>query len=200
MSTKPWMVVSKNKHANGFIQIAYFFSRTTESSPKVLSMNTVQHTFLSVQFSTVQKIEINFFLWLKSHFFHNIFFSSYSSKFTPFFLSQTIFHAKKTEWCFIQIKICLLREFHEWNRWAFREIAAGWTVRIPICIWTDGIDAINKFADTFPYPLQQNRRLFGVFVPESVSVADFRVFVHSDETVRLSVELVSVVCVFRHAM
>lgn len=34
MSTKPWMVVSKNKHANGFIQIAYFFSRTTESSPK----------------------------------------------------------------------------------------------------------------------------------------------------------------------
>lgn len=105
MSTKPWMVVSKNKHANGFIQIAYFFSRTTESSPKVLSMNTVQHTFLSVQFSTVPKIEINFFSLLKSHFVRNIFFCSYSSKFTPFFLWQTIFHAKKPECYFIQMKI-----------------------------------------------------------------------------------------------
>lgn len=36
------------------------------------------------------------------------------------------------------------------------EIHSGWTVRIPIYVRTDGIDAINKFADTLPQSVTQS--------------------------------------------
>lgn len=81
-----------------------FFHAQLNRLRKVLSMNTVQHTFLSVQFSTVQKIEINFFL-IKKSLFSQYFFLFIQFKIHSVFFVTNNFPRKKTECYFIQMKI-----------------------------------------------------------------------------------------------
>lgn len=170
------------------------------------------HLFVWSNCLALFEFDINFFLFAQKSIFH-LKFTFVFVKFKIHFFTQwqTFFTHKKNIECIpsgvsfiysngkLNIKSSVTRSVrikcveHE-------EIAAGRTVRIPICIWTDGIDAINKFADTLPKTRYNKIGGYFMYLCQSVFLLVISCFCslmrHSLSIVRLLFEFVCVcVCV-----
>lgn len=172
-------------------------------------MNMVQYTFLfgQIAWHCLNLISIFLFAQKSILFPQSLLLCSLSSKFTFFYSMTNIFTHKKNIGCIpsgvsfiysngkLNIKSSVTRSVrikcveHE-------EIAAGRTVRIPICIWTDGIDAINKFADTLPKTRYNKIGGYFMYLCRSVFLSVISCFCslmrHSLSIVRLLFEFVCV--------